>query len=41
MKVSDALQIDKLNNDGPAPIRLVVSWEGKRIGTGCLIPAPY
>ena len=39
MKISRALQRDKLNAEGLAPIRLVVSWEGKRlrIGTGCLV----
>lgn len=39
MKISRELQRDKLNTDGLAPIRLVVSWEGKRlrIGTGCLV----
>jgi integrase len=39
MKISRALQRDKLNAEGLAPIRLVVSWEGKRLrlGTGCLV----
>ena len=39
MKISRELQRDKLNTDGLTPIRLVVSWEGKRlrIGTGCLV----
>ena len=39
MKISRELQRDKVNTDGLAPIRLVVSWEGKRlrIGTGCLV----
>jgi integrase len=39
MKISRALQRDKLNTEGLAPIRLVVSWEGKRLrlGTGCLV----
>jgi len=39
MKISRELQRDKLNSEGLAPIRLVVSWEGKRlrIGTGCLV----
>jgi integrase len=39
MKISRELQRDKLNTDGLAPIRLVVSWEGKRlrVGTGCLV----
>lgn len=39
MKISRELQRDKLNTEGLAPIRLVVSWEGKRlrIGTGCLV----
>lgn len=39
MKISRELQRDKLNTDGLAPIRLVVSWDGKRlrIGTGCLV----
>jgi len=39
MKISRELQRDKLNTDGLAPIRLVISWEGKRlrIGTGCLV----
>jgi integrase len=39
MKVTRELQRDKLNKDGLAPIRLVVSWEGKRlrVGTGCLV----
>ncbi|MGI4873416.1 MAG: phage integrase SAM-like domain-containing protein [Janthinobacterium lividum] len=39
MKISRELQRDKLNAEGLAPIRLVVSWEGKRLrlGTGCLV----
>lgn len=39
MKISRELQRDKLNTEGLAPIRLVVSWEGKRlrVGTGCLV----
>jgi integrase len=39
MKISRELQRDKLNAEGLAPIRLVISWEGKRlrIGTGCLV----
>ncbi|MGI4866124.1 MAG: phage integrase SAM-like domain-containing protein [Janthinobacterium lividum] len=39
MKVTRELQRDKRNADGYAPVRLVVSWEGKRlrVGTGCLV----
>ena len=39
MKVNRELQRDKLNKAGLAPIRLVVSWEGKRLraGIGCLV----
>ena len=37
MKISRALRRDKLNAEGLAPVRLVVSWEGKRLGTGCLV----
>ena len=39
MKISRELQRDKINTEGLVPIRLVVSWEGKRlrVGTGCLV----
>ncbi|MGI4873856.1 MAG: hypothetical protein ACRYFX_22065 [Janthinobacterium lividum] len=37
MKISRELQRNKLNAEGLAPIRLVVSWEGKRLRTGCLV----
>lgn len=38
MKISRELQRDKLNTYDLVPIRLVVSWEGKRmrVGTGYL-----
>jgi hypothetical protein len=34
MKISRAQQRDKLNTEGLAPIRLVVSWEGNRLRVG-------
>jgi len=39
MKVSRILQLNKINSDGFAPIRLMVSWEGQRLrlATGCFV----
>lgn len=39
MKVSRTLQYGKLNSDGLVPIRILISWEGKRIrmATGCFV----